>query len=119
MLCFAVFLGGSGVGPSSLNVGYTGAGPAALSFQQPGPLRPQPNMGPGPARVEDTADDYTTPNRKCWRISIACASCEVELVLRDHRKISSLKKKKMLTDSLVFGKHFLDEEMWEVFQSAM
>lgn len=78
VLCFAVFLGGSGVGPSSLNVGYSGVGPAALSFQQPGPLRPQPNMGPGPARVEDTADDYTTPNCKCWKVVCGLCMCEEE-----------------------------------------
>ncbi|KAK7497164.1 hypothetical protein BaRGS_00011458 [Batillaria attramentaria] len=66
VLCFAVFLGG--MGPSSLNVGYSGVGvgPASVSvaFQQPGPLRPQPNMGPGAVRAQDTSDAYSTPNLK-------------------------------------------------------
>lgn len=69
VLCFAMFLGG--MGPSSLNVGYTGVGPigpvgplAPITLQQPGPLRPQPDMGPGAVRAKDTSDAYSTPNLK-------------------------------------------------------
>lgn len=68
VLCFAVFLGG--FGPTSLNIGYTGAGPSTLVFQQPSPLRPQPNMGPGVVRAQDTSDAYATPNCK-WSSSRA------------------------------------------------
>lgn len=67
VLCFAVFLGGSGTAPSSpLNVGYsTVAKPPLVFQQQPGPLRVQPSMGPGAPRAPaHTADDYTTPNLK-------------------------------------------------------
>ncbi|KAL8619014.1 hypothetical protein ACOMHN_020712 [Nucella lapillus] len=76
VLCFAVFLGGSGMGLTSFNVGYRTTlapktPPLGLAFQQPqpGPLRVQPHMGPGAPRAvhsssASSADDYTTPNLK-------------------------------------------------------
>ncbi|XP_070189076.1 cyclic AMP-responsive element-binding protein 3-like protein 1 isoform X2 [Littorina saxatilis] len=86
VLCFAVFLGGSGGGPSSLNVGYRAVQPASLAFQQPGPLRAQPNMGPGPTRADDTAEDYTTPNWKS-RVLMAVSKEEQDDWCDDYRPL--------------------------------
>ncbi|XP_076445399.1 uncharacterized protein LOC143283142 isoform X2 [Babylonia areolata] len=92
VLCFAVFLGGGGVGgPSSLNVGYaTVAKPPLLVFagqQQPGPLRVQPNMGPGAPRAVDTAaDDYTTPNLKS-RVLMALTKEEPDDLCDEYRPL--------------------------------
>ncbi|PVD29082.1 hypothetical protein C0Q70_11679 [Pomacea canaliculata] len=84
VLCFAVFLGG--FGPTSLNIGYTGAGPSTLVFQQPSPLRPQPNMGPGVVRAQDTSDAYATPNLKS-RVLMSLARDEVDDWCNDYRPL--------------------------------